>query len=177
MTNSTGRIFKRECAELLAVTYLERLEMALGALPDEDLWWRPHEGVISFGTILRHLEGNVRQWILSGLGGVADQRIRSSEFEEENVASGKELFTALAETLREASDIIEALTDDELVESVEIQGFETTRLGAVLHVTEHFSWHTGQAAWIAKTRGGPAHGIAFYDDEALEDKRNSPSDR
>ena len=53
-----------------------------------------------------------------------------------------------------------------------IQGFETTPFRAVYHVVEHFGWHTGQAVWIAKARGGPGHGIAFYDDAKINQLRN-----
>ena len=45
--------------------------------------------------------------------------------------------------------------------------------GAVLHVVEHFSWHTGQVVWIAKARAGAAHGLAFYDDAAVNAARNA----
>jgi hypothetical protein len=27
---------------------------------------------------------------------------------------------------------------------------------------EHFSWHTGQAVWIAKSRAGAEHKLSFY---------------
>ena len=41
-----------------------------------------------------------------------------------------------------------------LVPSV-AQVFEgVSGLAAVLHVVEHFSWHTGQVAWIVKLRTG-----------------------
>lgn len=74
-----------------------------------------------------------------------------------------------------AAALIAALSDDVLRAPVTIQGFETTGLGAVLHVVEHFSWHTGQVVWIAKARAGAAHGLALYDDAAINAARNPGS--
>jgi uncharacterized damage-inducible protein DinB len=70
--------------------------------------------------------------------------------------------------------VLRALPDPEWARPVTIQGFETTVLAAVLHVVEHFSWHTGQVVWIAKARSGAGHGLAFYDDAALARARNAP---
>ena len=78
--------FAAEAAQYLDAVYLPRLERALGVLPADDLWWQPHDGAISVGNILLHLEGNVRQWLLSGLGGAVDARDRSSEFAAKRAA-------------------------------------------------------------------------------------------
>jgi len=152
--------------------HLDRLRAAADTLPDGDLWWRPHEGVISLGNILLHLEGNVRQWWISGLGGRSDARDRASEFEAGDGPTAAELLDVLAETVRDGTDIVDRLGEAELVAPITIQGMETTTLDAVLHVVEHFSWHTGQAVWIAKARAGVAHGLAFYDDAAINAARN-----
>lgn len=170
MTDSVT--FVRESAQYLRDVYLPRLERALDALPEGDLWWRPHEGVITFGTILLHLEGNVRQWILSGMGELEDQRERASEFAATSGADGRTLLARLGETVRAACELIDALDDKALAAPYAIQGFETTGLGAVYHVVEHFSWHTGQAVWIAKARAGAHHGVAFYDDAQVNEARN-----
>lgn len=71
---------RAECARYLRETYMSRLQRALEVLPPADLWWQPHPDCISVGNVLLHLEGNVRQWILSGLGGAPDARERSAEF-------------------------------------------------------------------------------------------------
>ena len=165
---------RRESAVYLRDTYLPRLERALEVLPEGDLWWRPHEGVLSFGTVLLHLEGNVRQWILSGLGGAPDHRERAAEFAAtgEGAPPAAELVSRLGATVRAAAEVIEALSDETLDASITIQGFETTGLAAVYHVVEHFSWHTGQAAWIAKARAGASHGLAYYDESAINNARN-----
>lgn len=167
--------FVRESAGLLRDTYVPRLAEALAALPEGDLWWRPHPDVIAFGTILLHLEGNVRQWIVSGLGGSPDARDRASEFVARDGSPGEELLVRLRATVDEACTVIEGMDDAALLAPVTIQGFEVTGAHAVYHVVEHFSWHAGQAVWVAKSRAGAGHGIAFYDEAAINAARNESS--
>lgn len=170
--SSWAEQFARESARYLRDTYLPRIEAALRELPREDLEWRPHQRAISFGTILRHLEGNVRQWILSGIAGKPDHRDRASEFDETGEVA-EELFARLHATVLEAAQFIEGLDEPRLLATHRIQGFEQSGLAAVYHVVEHFSWHTGQAVWIAKARAGDSHEIAFYDDSKINAAKNS----
>jgi uncharacterized damage-inducible protein DinB len=165
----------RGCAALLRDTYLPRLESALRELPPDDLWWRPHEGTTSAGNLLLHLEGNVRQWILAGLGGERDRRRRRMEFDARQGPGGPALLAALSDTVRAACRVIEELPAERWMEPVVIQGFETDVLTAVLHVVEHFSWHAGQITGIAKQRAGAEHAIAFYDDAQLDAASGEPT--
>src|SRR5436190_508337 len=52
----------------------------LGQLSAEDVAWRPHPTHNSIAIVINHLCGNVRQWIVSGVGGAADVRDRPGEF-------------------------------------------------------------------------------------------------
>lgn len=158
--------FTRESARYLREVYLPRLRQALDTLPEEDLWWRPHAKATSVGNLLLHLEGNIRQWILGGLGGAHDRRRRSEEFARREGGTKKELMDALAATIGEAARVVE--NQIALDRSLVIQDFETSPRDAIYHVVEHLSWHTGQIVWIAKMRAGEGHGIAFYDDTKLD---------
>jgi len=171
-----GHAFLHESAKYLREVYLLRIERALAVLPEKDLWRRPHDGVISVGVILQHLDGNVRQWILSGLGGEPDDRERATEFEEHERATISELLANLRSTVERAAEIIEGLSKRELKRTHSIQGFEITGLDALYHVVEHFSWHTGQLVWIAKACAGREHGLSFYDTAAINAARNPASD-
>ncbi len=167
-----GRIFVEQTQAYLGEVYLQRLKTALDVLPMGFLWRRPHKGSISVGTILQHLEGNIRQWVLAGVGSQDDTRQRSREFSndgsEERPGEREDLFAALESTAREAAAQIADLDEMGLQRRLVIQGFEVSCLEALYHVVEHFSWHVGQVVWIAKARAGEGHGIAFYDDDALE---------
>jgi len=168
--------FARESARYLSEVYVPRLREALATLPAGDLWWRPHDGCIAFGTVLLHLEGNVRQWILAGLGGDDDRRDRASEFAATDGPSGDALMERLAGTVERAADLVRGMDGAALDRRLVIQGFETTARDAIYHVVEHFSWHTGQAVWIAKARAGAAHDLAFYDDAKLQAAGGGASD-
>ena len=167
-----GARFLRETTLRLRQEYLPRLQQALEPLENEDIWWRPHEETTSIGILLRHLEGNIRQWILSGLGGAPDRREREREFGGDAQPSGGELFERLSTTTEAVCRFLDAFDPARLGDTYRIQGFGTTALGAVYHVLEHFGWHLGQVTWIAKLRAGSTHGIAYYDDDALDTARN-----
>ncbi len=147
--------------------FLPRIERATTQLGDPDLWWRPNPECTSAGNLLLHLEGNVRQWILCGLADHADERGRSSEFEVVDGNDSVVLLARLRITVQEACDVIRDAGGDSLMKRHDIQIFEgVTGLAAILHVVEHFSWHTGQIAWIAKMRTG--QGLGYYEDDSLE---------
>ena len=122
--------------------------------------------------MLLHLEGNVRQWILGGVAGDAAPRDRDAEFAATGGPAGDDLLRRLEETVVRAAGVVAALDAPALDRRLVIQGFEVTARDAVYHVVEHFSWHTGQATWIAKARAGNAHRIAFYDDAQVNQARN-----
>ena len=157
-----------ELIALLRDTYLPRLERAVHELPAGDLWWRPHERTTSVGNLLLHLRGNIHQWICCGLGSAPDRRDRDAEFTAHAGAGPDALLHALRATVEEACRVIARLDAAALAGRVSIQGFELTRLAAVLHVTEHMSWHAGQVAWIAKARAGARHELHYYDDASLQ---------
>ena len=59
-----------------------RIKHCLRQLSEEQVWWRPSPALNSIGNLILHLCGNLRQWIVAGLGGAADHRNRPSEFAE-----------------------------------------------------------------------------------------------
>ena len=70
-----------EAANELA-SALAKIKHCLGQLTDEQVWWRSRPALNSIGNLVLHLGGNVRQWIVAGLGGAADSRDRPAEFTE-----------------------------------------------------------------------------------------------
>src|SRR6186997_953307 len=59
---------------------LDRIETCLTELPSHALWARDSDNENAVGNLLLHLEGNVRQWILAGIGAGPDERDRPGEF-------------------------------------------------------------------------------------------------
>jgi uncharacterized damage-inducible protein DinB len=146
----------------LTVEYPTKIRQAVEAMPPDRLWWRPNESANSVGNLLLHLSGNVRQWIISGVGRGADVRKRNLEFAARGGANTAGMLDMLDATLREADAVIRALTPTELLERRLIQGRETSVFEAVYHVVEHFSGHTAQIIYVAKLVA--PGGVRFYDD-------------
>jgi uncharacterized damage-inducible protein DinB len=146
----------------LFTEYPAKIRTAVEAIPADRLWWRPNEDANSVGNLLLHLSGNVRQWVVSGVGGRPDERERNREFSARGGASVAELLDALDATLRDAESVLRDLSPSDLLELRTIQGRETSILEAIYHVVEHFSTHTGQIIWVAKMVA-PGK-IRFYDD-------------
>lgn len=173
MPDTTAEMFVQEALYRLQEEYLPRIHKALATLPPADLWWTPHGDTTSIGALLRHLRGNVGQWVVSGLGGRPDGRDRKSEFAGAPQADAAALLSALEATVAEACAVLASLDAEALTKVHSIQGKPVTGLRAVFHVVEHFSWHAGQITWIAKLRAGAGHGLAFYDDAKLNAARNA----
>lgn len=141
-------------------SYFPRIEKAVAQLAPGDLWWRPNQASNSVGNLLLHLAGNLRQWVVHGVGGSADVRERQAEFEADAGTSAHELLGRLRAAAEEAGAVLETLDPARLAQPVVIQGMETTVLGAIYHAVEHFSMHTGQILYIVKLRLGVD--LGFY---------------
>jgi len=142
--------FISQSRESLANDYLPKIQKCLESLSDSDVWWRANEESNSIGNLLLHLSGNIRQWIVSGLGGVADERMRQTEFDARSVVSKTELLTRLSDSVREVDAVLAQFDSAALLRRYHIQDCEVTALEAIFHVVEHFSMHTGQIILLTK---------------------------
>ena len=156
------RVFLDRAREYLGSEYPAKLRITLSALPHDRLWWRPNEGSNSVGNLLLHLNGNLRQWIVAGVGGEAFERHRAAEFAALAGGSAQELLATLDRTLADVDRILSRLTAERLAERYEIQGRDLTVLDAIFHVTEHFAYHLGQIILIAKMFSPDS--VQFYED-------------
>ena len=137
-----------------------RIETCLGKLNEEQVWARGSDNENAVGNLVLHLSGNVRQWIISGVGGKPDVRVRDREFSARGGIEVAELFERLRGTVEEAAGVLERVTAERLTETVRIQSYEITVLEAVAHVVEHFSQHTGQIMFATKMLTG--EDLGFY---------------
>lgn len=149
----TASLFLANARQLIAKQNLPFIVKCLQQLSEEEIWWRPNPASNSAGNLVLHLCGNVRQWIISGLGGAPDKRQRDLEFSDGPVAR-RELVTRLRRTVRDAFRVLVKLSDDSLARTYSIQGYHVSGLDAVFHVTEHFGYHTGQIIYITKLKRG-----------------------
>ena len=161
LATDVTRAFIQQARELLRAEYLPKIERCLEKLTDEQVWWRANPEANSIGNLLLHLSGNARQWIVSGLGGEPDRRLRPAEFSERSVIPRGELVTRLNETISEVDRVLASFQAEQILDRYQIQGNEVTALAAIFHVTEHFAMHTGQIIFITKQL--TASDLHFYD--------------
>lgn len=131
-------------------TQLARIEACVAKLTQEQLWTRYGENQNAVGNLALHLTGNVRQWILSGIGGAADVRVRDAEFAARGSVSAAELTAGLRGVVEQAVRVIGGLSEQELTERILVQGYDVTKLEAVYHVVEHFTGHAFQIIFATK---------------------------
>jgi uncharacterized damage-inducible protein DinB len=148
-----GAEFLDEARYRLKRQHLSHIISCLRGLSDEEIWWRPNESSNSVGNLVLHLCGNVRQWIISGVGGAVDVRNRDLEFSEQGPLPRQGLIVLLRGAINEACYVLAHTPTDSLGEPFIRQGFRTTRLRAIAHVVEHFAYHTGQIIYVTKLKG------------------------
>lgn len=157
---STGHVFLSA-----ARTQIERsaatIEHCLNQITDAQLWWRPTPSQNSIGNLIRHLCGNVRQWIISGVRGVPDTRDRPAEFLDGNHVSRQELLADLKQCVEEAGRSLRATEDPDLLSPRRIQGFDTNVLCAIMDSTAHFQGHTQEIISLTRLQLGDAYKFSF----------------
>jgi hypothetical protein len=121
---------------------LGRIAHCLEQLTEEQVWWRPRPDMNAIGNLLLHLAGNVRQWVICGIGGEADDRNRPAEFAAKGGVPKVELLQRLAETVERAKAAIRAASSEEWCRRRVVQGFDVTGADAVLNSVAHFRGHT-----------------------------------
>lgn len=142
------------CRRRLLKEFLPRIQACFEALGDDDVWWRAHETDNSIGNLILHLSGNIRQWIITGIGEVPFARDRAREFSERARIPRSELLRRFETTLNEADRVLMNFDVSRLLEVRHFQKWDVTCLEAISHVVEHVAQHLGQIIYITKLRTG-----------------------
>jgi uncharacterized damage-inducible protein DinB len=138
----------------------DRISICLGKLTADQIWLRANENSNAVGNLVLHLAGNVRQWVISGLGGAADVRVRDLEFSAIGGMAPADLVTLIRTTVEEATTVISALTTEQLTRECVIQTRKVTGVEAIMNVVQHFAEHTGQIIFVTKSLTG--EDLALY---------------
>lgn len=142
-----------------------RIEQCLSELSEDEIWFRPNESLNSVGNLILHLCGNIRQYAISGLSETTDSRSRSLEFSSKDNFSKSELLNMLESTVQEAIQVANTLSEEQLLKTFKVQCYSLSGLGILIHVAEHFSYHTGQIAFLTKFLKNKD--LKFYDESKL----------
>jgi uncharacterized damage-inducible protein DinB len=130
--------------------HLAQIGRCVELLAPDEIWRRSNTHTNSVGNLVLHLTGNVRQWIVGGLGGEKIERDRPAEFAERGPLPAAELLGGLQSTVGRVLEILSSLDATALEARRSIQGYEVSGLSAVFHVVEHFAFHTGQIVHMTK---------------------------
>lgn len=169
---------------------MHKIEHCLGQLNEEQVWWRPgasHSNqasensvggkgsaedkanmvrasgpeMNSIANLVLHLAGNVRQWIVAGVGGGKDVRNRPREFADRSGKSKSELLALVKGTVAEADAVLARLSADELVAKRRIQGFDTNVTAALLGTISHFRGHVQEIIHLTRMQLGDKYRFDF----------------
>ena len=139
---------------------VRRIETCLEQLSDQQIWMRRHETENAVGNLVLHLCGNIRQWIVGGVGGTTISRDRDAEFACREVLPAADLLARLHAVANHADGVLDTVTPEQLATSRHIQGYDVTVLQAIYHVVEHLAEHVGQIIWV--TKGMTGRSLGFY---------------
>jgi hypothetical protein len=136
---------------------LGKITHCLNQLTDAQVWWRPSPSMNSIGNLILHLQGNLRQWIVAGLGGAPDVRDRPAEFAQSSPIPRDELLRILQAVVSDAGAVLRRQTAAQLVQGRRIQGFDVTGLGAIFDSVPHFRGHTQEIVHLTRAQLGNAY--------------------
>lgn len=147
---------------------IPRIKKCLNVLTEDEIWQSPGATLSSIGNLVLHLCGNARQWICSGLGKQTDLRKRSLEFESGSRCSKSDLLEKLNILQKDLSIVLNHLPESEWLSVRPVQGFRENGLSILIHVIEHFSYHTGQIS--AYTKQIKSMDLGYYEGLDLNQK-------
>ncbi|HEY2881278.1 MAG TPA: DUF1572 family protein [Pirellulales bacterium] len=159
---------------------MRKIEHCVAQLSDAQLWWRPQPIEVaanqapaslagstqpveyrpdtaemnSIANLLLHLSGNVRQWIVAGVGGSKDIRNRPLEFADRSQRSKAEVLGILQATVKDAKAAIAGVQPDELAAARHIQGADTNVSAALFKCISHFMGHVQEIIHMTRVQLG-----------------------
>ena len=132
--------------------YPMQIGQCLGAITEEDVWWRPDEKSNALGNIMLHVIGSNRLYVGYGVGARSVERDRASEFTARGNADRAAIVASWSETVMMMTQVFDSLTAPQLMERTDRTGKMTTIASILLHASHHTAAHMGQVVWITKMR-------------------------
>lgn len=143
-------LIQKEYYKRILEESLPRIVQCMHMVPEPMLHWRPNDNCNSIGNLVLHLEGNMRQYIISTLGGSQSHRQRELEFSTQGPFVLKELVQLIQQCAEDSYTVVLGQNESSLVKHYHVQCFELSGYEIISHVIEHFSYHTGQIAILTK---------------------------
>jgi uncharacterized damage-inducible protein DinB len=159
-------LLKKEAERRIIQESVPRIKKCLSLLTADQIWYKANSNSNAIGNLVLHICGNARQWICSGIGDLPDARNRQIEFTSTEPLNADTLSSLLDTLCTDVSEVIEHIRDDEWTKIKKVQVFEETVLSILVHVIEHFSYHTGQITYLTKLLTD--RDLKYYGDLNLE---------
>ncbi len=156
LSNAVGNEASDELDEAL-----RKIEHCVNQLTDDQLWWRPTESMNSIATLMLHLCGNLRQWIVSGVGATEDIRERQKEFDERSSTPKTELMQQIEDVAAEAKTALSEISAEELLRVRRIQAFDVTGMQAIFESVAHFRGHAQEIVHMTRCQLGDSYEFDF----------------
>jgi len=150
---------------------LRMIKICVEQLSEEQIWKKPNESSNSIANLILHLCGNITQYGIASIQDLDDERKRDEEFSTEEGYRKAELIKKLEDTLSDAKRAFYDAPLKELLRKRNVQGFNFSGVGNIIHVTEHLSYHTGQIALWTKILQNKD--LGFYGDVDLNVKNET----
>jgi hypothetical protein len=160
MPNDVANAFLTESREQLREG-MHKIEHCIAQLSDAQLWYRPRPEMNSIANLMLHLSGNMRQWLVAGVGGAKDIRNRPLEFSDNTHRPKSEILALLLKTVTEADATLSHQNADQLLQKRRIQGFDTTVIGAIMHTIPHFRGHVQEIIHMTRQQLGEKYQFDF----------------
>lgn len=157
ITEFERRVFKESFARII---------QCLDRLTEEQTWHQPGPQTNSVGVLIVHLLGNAQQWICTTFGDFQDNRNRSAEFEANQELNQADLKRAMTEVKQRIAYTLNELNEEDLYKQFDVQCYQESGLSILIHVIEHFSYHTGQIALLTKLQ--TTKDLGFYANDEVD---------
>jgi len=149
-TSDFTTLFLEEIKRRIFEENFPRMRKCLSQLSEAEIWQRPNENSNSMGNLALHLCGNLRQWIVSGLGGAKDVRNRQQEFDERGPIALEIILDKIDAIEKDIAITLEKITLEDLLKVHSVQIYEENGISILVHAVEHFSYHVGQMTYFVK---------------------------
>jgi uncharacterized damage-inducible protein DinB len=140
---------------------IRKIRFCIGQLSEDQLWWRPTASMNSIANLILHLCGNIRQWVIAGVGGSPDLRNRPQEFAQRDRIPTNHLLDMLDQVAIDFRKTLEKMTPEELIRQRSIQGFDMSGLQAVIDSIAHFRGHTQEITHMTRVQLGESYEFDF----------------
>jgi len=146
------------CDELAAA--LGRIAHCVAQLRQEQIWSRSRPDMNSIGNLILHLAGNIRQLIISGVGGATDTRDRPAELTQSEPISSDELLEGIFAAVKEAQVAIQTASLEQLCALIPVKRYEWTGMQAIIKSVAHFRGHTQEILHMTRELLGEKYEFA-----------------